>query len=247
MAPRRMRLTPELAALVALDAGDISPGSLSADRRPASDADYDEVVRDITAGAPPGEPVWVFAYGSLIWKPAFEFVEQRTALAHGWHRSFCLGWDRRFRGSARNPGLMLVLDRGGRCKGVAYRLPEATIEANLHALIRREIHTIPHPFPARWISVATHIGQIRAVTFAIDRASGLYVGGLSATQIADVLAVAVGQFGSMADYLHSTVKHLEDLGINDEQLWRLQDMVAERIEAKCASGLAMPRPPHEAS
>lgn len=235
MTPRQMRLTLELVALVASAAGDISPGPISANRRSATDADYDDVVRDILAGASHGEDVWVFAYGSLIWNPAFEYVEQRASLANGWHRSFCLGWDRRFRGSAQNPGLMLALDRGGRCKGVAYRLPGGAVKANLHTLVRREIHFIPHPFPARWISVVTNVGRIRAVTFAIDRGSGVYMEGLTQSEIADVLAVAVGQLGSMAEYLYSTVKHLEDLGIHDERLWQLQEMVAQRIEA--ASGV----------
>ena len=72
--------------------------------------------------------MWFFAYGSLIWKPACAFVEIRTGVVRGWHRAFCLGWNTRFRGSEAFPGLMLALDNGGACKGVAYRLPPDAID-----------------------------------------------------------------------------------------------------------------------
>lgn len=99
------------------------------------------------------------------------------------------------------------------------------------SLLQREVHVIPHPFPARWINVATDRGPLRALTFAIDRNSGSYVGNLTAEEVADVLANAVGRMGSMAEYLLSTVRQLEELGLSDTYLWRLQDLVAERIEA----------------
>ena len=186
---------------------------------------------DLLAAVPTTGEIWVFAYGSLIWKPACDIVEQRIALAHGWHRAFCLGWDRCFRGTKDRPGLMLALDRGGACKGVAQRLPPDAIRVNLEKLLRREVLTKPSPFPPRWVTVQTEAGPLRAITFTMDRKSDAYVGGLSAEQVADVLAVAVGRWGSMAEYLYNTVRHLEALGIADRYLWRLQELVAERIEA----------------
>src|SRR5690349_6942211 len=117
---QKMRLTPELVARVAGlvdDPGPIQPGLVY-----RSEADHEAVVRDILAAAPATGDVWIFGYGSLIWKPAFEFVEQQIGLARGWHRSFCLGWDTHFRGSPNRPGLMMTLDHGGGCKGIAYRL-----------------------------------------------------------------------------------------------------------------------------
>ena len=92
----------------------------------------------LAAGPESGE-VWVFAYGSLIWKPACDIAEQRVAVAHGWHRAFCLGWDRWFRGNPDGPGLMLALDRGGTCDGVAQRLPADAVEPELRKLLRREM------------------------------------------------------------------------------------------------------------
>lgn len=177
------------------------------------------------------DEVWIFAYGSLIWKPACAFVEMRTGLVRGWHRAFCLGWNNRFRGSDANPGLMLALDRGGACNGVLYRLPPDRIEDAMIRLLEREMGWIPTPFPPRWVNVRSGERTIRALTFCIDRNSGRYVSGLSIEEIADVLSTAVGSRGSMAEYLFATVQHLEEMGIHDPHLWRLQQLVAERIEA----------------
>jgi cation transport protein ChaC len=197
----------------------------------ATDEDFRRFVGDIVAGSDGSGQLWVFAYGSLIWKPAFEFVEVRTGLLQGWHRAFCLGWNTRFRGSQQNPGLMLALDRGGRCKGAAYRLPSDRIEENLQGLVRREMGYKPSPFPPRWVTVQTEDGPLPALTFCIDRNSGRYVSGLGEDELARVLARAVGTRGSMAEYLYNTVHHLEQMGIHDSHLWRLQELVARELEA----------------
>lgn len=225
-----MRLTEALVARVLKD--DAADGGPPPGLTEASDEDFRRFVANILAAEPEAPEIWIFAYGSLIWKPACEFVEMRTGILRGWHRAFCLGWNTRNRGSVRNPGLMLALDRGGACNGVLYRLPPGAVEANLELLCRREMNFKPSPFPPRWVSVATSAGtSVRAVTFCIDRHSGRYVTGLEETQVADVLAKAAGNRGSMAEYLFQTVKHLEEMGVRDAHLWRLQDLVAERLEA----------------
>jgi cation transport protein ChaC len=195
----------------------------------ATETDYDRIVAEIMAGAPAGG-FWVFAYGSLIWNPCFAFTEQRTATARGWRRRFCLGWDYRFRGNREQPGLMLALDRGGQCNGVVFPLPDEAIKANMDQLIRREMSMVPSAFPARWIDVTTPDGPLRALTFAMNRNSGRYIGALDDEATADMLASACGFRGSMAEYLFATVSHLETLGIHDRHLWRLQEMVAERLD-----------------
>ena len=83
----------------------------------------------------------------------------------------------------------------------------------------------------RWLTVHTDERPRRAIAFVINRKGGRYVGGLSPEKIADALAVAAGPVGSMAEYLYSTVHHLEELGIHDARLWRLQELVAERMRA----------------
>ncbi|MET3928018.1 gamma-glutamylcyclotransferase [Devosia sp. 2618] len=199
--------------------------------QPSTQADYDRTITEFLGPTPEQEEVWIFAYGSLIWKPACDYVEMRKGLVRGWHRSFCLGWNNRFRGSDENPGLMLALDRGGACNGVLYRLPPGKIAESLTQLFEREMGWKPSPFPPRWVNVKSGDRIIRAITFCIDRNSGRYVSGLSVEDVASVLAKAVGSRGSMAEYLYATVSHLEEMGIHDPHLWELQSLVADRIEA----------------
>ena len=227
---RRMRLTRELVDSVArVEMSSALPFAVP------TDADYEETVRMLVADAPSPDEIWLFAYGSLIWKPACDHVEQRIGVARGWHRAFCLGWDRWFRGCDARPGLMLSLDRGGQCKGVAYRLPPDAVEANLHKLLRREMRAKTAAHVPRWLTVRTDAGPRRAIAFVINRKGERYVRGLSLEEIADALAVAAGPVGSMAEYLHSTVHHLEELGIHDSHLWHLQELVGQRIEAAAAA------------
>lgn len=229
-APRVMRLTADHVARVHRLLPD--PGPQQAEgHRPATDADFAAEVAGMLASRPPG-PFWLFGYGSLIWRPETAFEEQRLAVARGWHRRFCLGWDTRYRGNVDAPGIMMALDRGGTCRGMVYRLPEAGLEAALHLLIRRELSQIPASFPWRWIGVETAEGPVRAMTFAMNRRSSRYLSGFTDAELADVLATACGFRGSMAEYLFSTVSRLEELGIHDRNLWRLQALVAERIDAR---------------
>ena len=226
---RQMRLTENHVRLVHRDVPDEPPPDWATK---ATDEDHERTIRELLAANPDAGEIFFFAYGSLIWKPACAFDEIHTAIVRGWHRSFCLGWNNRFRGSDEHPGLMLALDRGGACKGALYRLPPAEVEPNLKKLLEREMGWKPSPFPPRWVTATTSDGRIiRALTFCINRKSGRYVSGLSEPQLAEVLAKAVGSRGSMAEYLFATVAHLEQLGIHDPHLWRLQELVADRIEA----------------
>lgn len=227
--PRPMRLTERHVALLKRDIPD--PGfQPHPGYRPATPADYDDGVAAILRTRPAGA-LWLFGYASLIWRPETAFVEHRMGIVRGWHRRFCLGWDYRFRGSREQPGLMLALDRGGQCKGMLYRLPEEGLVAELHKLLRREQSTVPASFPWRFIDVVAADGPVRAMAFVMKRDNGRYVAGLSEDEIASVLATACGFRGSMAEYLFQTVSMLESLGIHDRNLWRLQELVAERIEA----------------
>src|SRR5689334_21810735 len=134
MARSALALTAELVGRVAREISD--PGPVP-DVTYHSAADYDAAVGSLLTEYRPPQ-FWVFAYGSLIWKPAFEFAESRRAVVRGWHRSFCLR-QTRWRGTPEQPGLMMALDRGGSCTGVAYRLPPDGVEAQLHQLLRREM------------------------------------------------------------------------------------------------------------
>ena len=228
--PRQMRLTERHVGYLTPEAPSEDMPPPPSGMRAATPDDHQRTIAELLGPRPERDEVWIFAYGSLIWKPACDFVEMRTGLVRGWHRAFCLGWNNRFRGSDKTPGLMLALDRGGACKGVLYRLPPGQIDDCMTKLLEREMGWLPSPFPPRWVNVRSGDRTIRAITFCIDRNSGRYVSGLSVDAIADVLATAVGTRGSMAEYLFATVQHLEEIGIHDPHLWQLQAMVADRIE-----------------
>jgi cation transport protein ChaC len=125
---------------------------------------------------------------------------------------------------------MMSLDRGGQCQGVVFRLPGNNLEGQLQKLVRREITVKPPNNIPRWVTVETEQGPLRAIAFVMSRQSRFYTGRLPPEQVADVLAKACGHWGSCAEYLHNTVAHLEEQGIRDRNLWRLQALVAERIK-----------------
>ncbi|WP_201839276.1 gamma-glutamylcyclotransferase [Microvirga zambiensis] len=227
MRTRRMTLTPEHVAQVHRVLDDPGPDPTWTYH---GDTDYDALARDLIACRPDGPDTWLFAYGSLIWKPEIEHVETRRGTARGWHRSFCFRIER-FRGTRELPGLMMSLDRGGQCQGVLFRLPPSDLAAQLGKLLRREITVKPPNNLPRWINVETDQGIVRPLAFVMNRRSRFYTGRLPPEQIADVLARACGHWGSCAEYLHRTVAHLEEQGIHDRNLWRLQALVAERIKA----------------
>lgn len=226
---RNLHLTPEIVALVPPHDG--LSGRLADRRDLSTSADIAALGQALLADRPADGEVWIFAYGSLIWAPEFDFVEERPGTVHGWHRAFCLGWVRLYRGTPERPGIMLGLDRGGACKGVLFRLPPAAIEENLHRILHREfpIKTTIAAASVRWMSAATPRGRLRAIGFPVSRKSDFYLADLSTEQIVHALATAAGERGTMAEYLHSTITHLAQRGIHDHYLWRLQSLVAARI------------------
>lgn len=221
-----MALNAELVALAHRIVDD--PGPLP-DVAYQSDEDYDAMVESLLLARPDGD-AWLFGFGSLIWKPECEYVEERCGTSYGWHRSFCFQI-RRYRGTPECPGLMMSLDRGGQCKGMLYRLPDDTLRAQLHKLCRRETTVKPSNTVPRWISVSSEGRSLRAIAFVINRKSRSYVGKLPLEQVAQTLAAACGHWGSGAEYLFNTVSRLEEHGIHDRYLWRLQSLVAEQINS----------------
>ncbi len=226
-AARTLSLTPDHVARVHRVVEDTGP---AAGVQQQTDADYAEWVARIAGSHPaPDRPTQLFAYGSLIWKPEIEHRAERTGVARGWHRAFCLR-QHRFRGTPEQPGLMMALDRGGQCRGVLFELPREDLERQLDRLFRREFTVKPINSMPRWITVQTESGPFAALGFVMNRASPYYAGRLSPDEVARTLATACGHWGSGAEYLLSTVTHLEARGIHDSGLWRLQRLVAARID-----------------
>lgn len=220
-----MALTPDLIALVARIEPDTgpSPGGVH-----QTEEDYHTMVETLLKEHRRRD-LWVFAYGSLIWKPEFEPAGQCRATAHGWHRAFCLRI-RRWRGTAEFPGLMMALDRGGCCQGVAYRLPAGNHSAQLHRLVRRETTMKPATNVARWIDIRCDGGERRkALAMTANPKGPAYTGRIGLPEVARILARAAGHWGSGAEYLFNTVYHLDQFGIRDRNLWRLQELVAQEI------------------
>ncbi len=189
------------------------------DIRWRTEAEMAALMNGILAGHPSGEDLHVFGYGSLIWNPAFEYVEKRTALLHGWHRRFCLKMYMG-RGTREMPGLMLALDHGGACKGVAFRIANAKIREELGILWQREM--FGGAYNARWVNLTADGGErLRAVTFVINRRHPRYLPELSVEQTAALIATGSGDLGTCREYLENTISHLAELGLKDAGLQRI--------------------------
>jgi cation transport protein ChaC len=181
-------------------------------------------IREMLDAAPRRGRVWVFAFGSLIWNPAFHFAERRTARIHGYHRQFCL-WARAGRGSPERPGLMLSLEHGGSCTGVAYRLAPGTETTELDVLWRREMFTMA--YRPVWTTAYTPEGPESAIAFSANPHHERYAPGLDPEAQARYLATGAGPMGRCCDYLFDTVEHLRQLGIRDRRLEALEARVRE--------------------
>jgi cation transport protein ChaC len=217
-------LTADLVARIPPDPADYPepPGTVA-----KGEADYARVVDEILAHSP-GGPVRIFAYGSLLWKPAFTPVGSAPAVAQGWHRSFCIHVRHR-RGSPVRPGLMMSLDRGGSCRGLVLEVTRDQAESVLAGLVRREMRNRPSTNIPRWIVVKGEAGPARALAFTASRSGASYAGRLPRREVARLLATGVGSWGSCAEYLRNTVLRLEALGIRDRNLWTLQRLVAREL------------------
>jgi len=167
---------------------------------------------------PDGQDFWVFGYGSLMWHPGFPHVEVRIARLNGFHRSFCV-FSHRYRGTPEVPGLVLGLDRGGSCRGLAFRVPAGEGEEVLDYLYAREMITgVYHP---SWRAAKTDQGSVSAITFVVDRAHRQYAGGLSHDEMVGLILQGHGARGPCMEYLENTVHHLQALGLRDRALERL--------------------------
>jgi cation transport protein ChaC len=225
-----LRLSPELVARAYRVVPNVSlPSYLSV----RTEEDHRADVAEILSTRPQGNDLWMFAYGSLLWKPAFDHVDEVSAVALGWHRAFCMRI-RTLRGTPEQPGLMMALDSGGKCKGVAVKLSAADLEMQIYRLVQREVpvkRTDGVPVhTARWIRVQIGDRSIPALSYVVNKKAPSYVGRMTLPEVADVVSSSCGYAGSCAEYLYQTVTQLQVHGIRDSNLWRLQELVAERLE-----------------
>ncbi|MBX5161844.1 MULTISPECIES: gamma-glutamylcyclotransferase [unclassified Rhizobium] len=174
------------------------------------------------------DEIWVFGYGSLMWNPGFEFMERAEALIYGYRRSLCV---RSFvhRGTRDSPGLVLGLDRGGACRGMAFRISPEKWDEVIDYLRARELVT--NVYLERRVRLQLAGGcRVEAVTYIADRDHEQYAGTLDAFEAARVVSQAKGQSGPNDAYVFNTAMHLKQMGIRDHWLEQVVDEV-ERLRA----------------
>lgn len=164
---------------------------------------------------------WIFAYGSLMWRPGFAYEAALPAQCKGAHRALCV-YSVHYRGTPKRPGLVLGLDLGGSCQGVAYLIPRRAAPETLGYVRRRELVTRAY----REFSLPVHLldgseRQVRAVCYLANRSHSQYAGALPLANQAAIVRRSYGHSGSNIDYLVNTVAHLRGFGVCDPRLERL--------------------------
>jgi len=187
-----------------------------------SDAEQEASLRGILDRHEPGADVWLFGYGSLVWNPIVHHEERRVARLHGFHRSFCL-WSHVNRGSLQKPGLVLGLDSGGSCRGVAFRIAGHHAAEELRLLWRREM--VLGSYCPRWTAVEAGGQTIKAIAFFVNREHANYAGKLPLETVIKALVSARGQLGTPAEYLLETVRGLVEHGVRDPYLLELRKRI----------------------
>lgn len=221
-----MLLTPELLDRVHLT-NPLSPAASIPSRM--SEEEVEHICDALIGARKEIRRLHVFAYGSLLWNPAFAADREEPATALGWHRAFRMR-QTSWRGTPENPGLMMVLDRGGSCRGVAMSVVAEQGRSAVKALIRREMSSRSTANQPRWISVDIQGRREAALAFCIDRMSAVYSGRQTDEVVADTLARAFGPAGSCAEYLMKTTQALKQRRIGDRHLAKLESLVARRLQ-----------------
>ena len=170
------------------------------------------------------EDLWVFGYGSLMWRPGFPYRERRHALLRGYHRSLCV-LSHVHRGTPEQPGLVLGLDRGGSCHGVAFRVAEQDGHETVAYLRARE--QVTGVYLERHVPVQLADGEtVEALVYVVDRGHGQYAGRLGEAEVLRLVRQGCGVSGANPDYVRSTHEHLTEMGVVDPLLARLVQALA---------------------
>ena len=175
-----------------------------------------------------GENIYIFAYGSLLWNPTFEFREQKIAKIYGFHRSFCmktlLG-----RGSKKNPGLMLALDKGGSCKGSIYKLYRKNEVKEIDLLFKREM--ITGAYKPKLLRAELETGKrVTCLAFTVDKKNKNYISNLSLEEVANYIHKAHGFLGSCNEYFNFTIESLNELKIKDLKMQKIHKLIKKTAE-----------------
>ena len=173
------------------------------------------------------EDLWVFGYGSLMWRPGFDFLERVPARLIGLHRALCV-YSFVHRGTPEQPGLVLGLDRGGMCRGLAFRVAAPAREKTIAYLRGREQVTTVYLETWRRIELEEHARrQVRALCFVVDRSHVQYAGRLTLAESVHHVRQGHGSSGANRDYVLETVAALEKLGYRETDL----HLITERLSS----------------
>lgn len=187
-----------------------------------SDDELDGSLRSFLENRPGHGPVWVFAYGSLMWNPAFLFDDQAVGIVSGWRRRFSI-WIPYGRGSAERPNLMLALDKGGSAEGVLFKVPRGQELIELLLVWRREM--FGRIYVPAWVDVEIGNRRVWAITFVADRSNAAYAGDLPDEIVARVISTASGFLGTAREYFDAMMRHLDGLDLKDEGMERLRGLL----------------------
>jgi glutathione-specific gamma-glutamylcyclotransferase len=175
-------------------------------------------------------PLWVFGYGSLIWRPEFDFETREPARVHGYHRRLCLR-SVQYRGTHECPGIVAGLDRGGSCLGMAYRVGAAGVPQVFRQLWEREMFL--GSYRPTWMQARLLAGgTAEALAFVVRRDAFNYCSELPEDELIDILLRACGVRGTSLEYLQRTVAALHEAGLRDPHLERLMHKAERRISAR---------------
>ena len=160
---------------------------------------------------------WIFGYGSLMWKPGFQFEASEPALVVGLHRSLCV---KSFvhRGTPEKPGLVLGLDRGGSCRGLAFRIAISKWDETIAYLRAREQVTMVYIERQVSVILASNQTAVEAITYVVDANHPQYAGHLGEVSVLHYVRQGHGEAGSCVDYVLQTAKHLRHMGFADTDL-----------------------------
>ena len=177
----------------------------------------------------PQGDLWVFGYGSLMWRPGFEYIAEFPARLIGEHRALCV-FSHHHRGTAERPGLVLGLDRGGTCQGTVFRVAENMRKPTLAYLREREQISGVYREVLRSVWIENDARErVQALAFVVDRSHPQYAGALTVEQQLHYVAHSRGASGANRDYVISTVKTLEARGCRDETLHRLVTLLQNEV------------------
>jgi glutathione-specific gamma-glutamylcyclotransferase len=173
------------------------------------------------------ERFWIFGYGSLMWRPGFEYIRQEPALIHGYHRRLCV-YSHVHRGTPEKPGLVLGLDRGGSCHGVAFEIrPEAWDDTVAYLRAREQVTSV-YVERSQTVRLISGGAKVEALTYVTDREHRQYAGRLHEASLLTHILQGEGVSGHCRDYVLNTLRHLREMKISDPALERLAPALVDQ-------------------